>query len=108
MYEYPDGEESRIDFSVAPFLDSWVSAKSAKVTKLYTSAPPAADAEALAAFERLVSACEDDMAGPLTESEPDSEPVGVTSAGHTSVTFGMIRDARAHIRRLSGDAKGVG
>jgi len=52
------------------------------------------------AFEPLVAACEEDMAGPVCDDCSDDESVaeGVDKDGyptHASVTFGHIRRARA-------------
>jgi hypothetical protein len=50
MYEYGLDGETRTDFSRVPFLDSWVAAKQATVTKLYASAPPVDPGHRLASY----------------------------------------------------------
>jgi hypothetical protein len=56
--------------------------------------PAAGEGGLREALDELLTACEDD-AGVPNEGDEDDEPVGISSSGPMSLTFGMMRRARA-------------
>lgn len=52
-------------------------------------------AQANEALKELVTACETEFCGPITDDEPDDEAVMAGQDDKSSITFGMIRRARA-------------
>lgn len=56
----------------------------------------------LAALRPLVEACDKDCAGPSMDDFPDEDSVGRGPNGEMALTFGMIRNGRAAINKVTG------
>lgn len=56
------------------------------------------------ALETLTSACEEEFAGPATDSFDDKDSVGGGIESEMTLTFGMIRNGRRALANHFGDA----